>query len=130
MAKAKTRPLSTCKGKALTKKDAMPPLPLPAKHAPDIQWAKNPKWTQMLITYLTDHPIFRKKLFSDSTHDSIKEQHAKIVAKDGKPQQYAVLAQHIFSENPVMKGEYILKPSRLRHLSRLVCAGNFYCYLF
>ncbi|KIJ96211.1 hypothetical protein K443DRAFT_10782 [Laccaria amethystina LaAM-08-1] len=45
----------------------------PTTHAPNIEWVKNPDWTWALINYLTDHPLFRKKLFSDSTAEANKE---------------------------------------------------------
>ena len=80
--------------------------------SPNIEWAKHPNWTWSLITYLSDHPTFRTKLFSDSTADAAKENHSKAVAKDGKPQQYAVLAKHIFENEPEHKDGYKLKPSR------------------
>ncbi|KAF8969028.1 hypothetical protein BDZ97DRAFT_1599276, partial [Flammula alnicola] len=63
---------------------------------PNIEWAKNADWTWSLISYLTDHPSFHTKLFSDSTADANKEGRSKAVAKDGKAQQYGVLAKAIF----------------------------------
>ncbi|KAG5633577.1 hypothetical protein H0H81_006745, partial [Sphagnurus paluster] len=44
-------------------------------------------WTWSLITYLTDHPAFHKKLLSDSTAEANKEGWPKAVGKNGKPQQ-------------------------------------------
>ena len=70
------------------------------KRAPDIQWTKNPDWTYTLIAYLGDHVSFRLKLFSDSTADATKEGRPKLTAKDGKIQQYTVLAKHIFASEP------------------------------
>ncbi|KAF8320652.1 hypothetical protein F5887DRAFT_847443, partial [Amanita rubescens] len=81
------------KSRAKPKEDVDAPRP---KRAPDIQWAKNPDWTFTLIAYLGDHVSFRLKLFSDSTADAAKEGRAKHTAKEGKVQQYAVLAKHIF----------------------------------
>ncbi|KAF8891585.1 hypothetical protein CPB84DRAFT_1632906, partial [Gymnopilus junonius] len=63
---------------------------------PKLEWVKNPDWTWSLIAYLTNHVAFRIKLFSDSTADASKEGRSKAVAKDGKAQQYATLAEGIF----------------------------------
>ena len=41
--------------------------------APDIQWAKNPNWTDTLLEYLHDNVAFQIKLFSDSTADATKQ---------------------------------------------------------
>jgi hypothetical protein len=89
-----------------------PPLPPKAKRAPDIQWAKNPDWTHTLIEYLGDHVAFRLKLFSDSTADAVWEGRAKHTAKDGKAQQHAVLAKHIFAEEPGQSALYLQNPGR------------------
>ncbi|KAF8888949.1 hypothetical protein CPB84DRAFT_1625941, partial [Gymnopilus junonius] len=64
--------------------------------APNIKWVKNPDWTWKLITYLMDHPKFHLKLFLNSTAKAKKEGQNKAVAKDGKLQQYIVLAKLIF----------------------------------
>jgi hypothetical protein len=80
--------------------------------APNIEWAKNPDWTWSIITYLTDHTAFRTKLFSDSTANAAKEGRAKHVGKDGKNQQYAVLAEHIFATEPTQSKAYKVSPSR------------------
>ena len=40
--------------------------------APYIEWLKNPDWMWALVDYLTDHPSFRKQLFSDSTAEAKK----------------------------------------------------------
>jgi hypothetical protein len=82
------------------------------KRAPDIQWAKNPDWTFTLIAYLGDHVAFRLKLFSDSTADATKEGRMKHTAKDGKVQQYAVLAKHIFAAEPGQSALYLQNPGR------------------
>ena len=82
------------------------------KRAPDIQWAKNPDWTYTLIAYLGDHVNFRLRLFSDSTADATKEGRAKLTAKDGKNQQYAVLAKHIFADEPGQSALYLQNPGR------------------
>jgi hypothetical protein len=76
-------------------------VPIPkTKHAPEIQWAKNPDWTFTLIEYLGDNVGFYLKLFSDSTADTARENQPKLTAKESKSQQYAILAKHIFSTEP------------------------------
>jgi hypothetical protein len=84
------------------------------KCAPDIQWAKNPDWTYMytLIAYLSDHVAFRLKLFSDLTADATKEGRMKYMEKDGRAQEYAVLAKHIFSAEPGQSALYLQNPGR------------------
>jgi hypothetical protein len=82
------------------------------KRAPDIQWAKNLDWTYTLIAYLGDHVAFRLKLFSDSTADATKEGRPKLTAKDGKIQQYGVLAKHIFAAEPGQSALYLQNPGR------------------
>ena len=82
------------------------------KRAPDIQWVKNPDWTFSLIAYLGDHVDFRLKLFSDSTADAAKEGQTKLTAKNGKPQQYGVLAKHIFAAEPGQSALYLQNPAR------------------
>ncbi|KAJ6554429.1 hypothetical protein B0H19DRAFT_146943 [Mycena capillaripes] len=71
-----------------------------------INWVKNPEWTDSLVTYLTDNPDFRRKLFSDSTAVAKKEKRDKAVGKDGKAVQYGVLAKHIFEDDPKEKARY------------------------
>ena len=97
--------------KKQTKKaaDASPPT---TTRAPNIEWVKNPDWTWSLINYLTDHPIFRKKLFSDSTAEANREGRKKAVAQDGRPQQYAVLAKHIFENDATQSALYAANPAR------------------
>jgi hypothetical protein len=82
------------------------------KRSPDIQWAKNPDWTYTLIAYLGDHVSFRLKLLSDSTADATKEGRPKQTAKDGKVQQYAVLAKHIFADEPGQSSLFLQNPGR------------------
>ena len=82
------------------------------KCAPDIQWAKNPDWTYNLIAYLGDNVNFRLKLFSDSTAYATKEGRTKQTAKDGKNQQYSVLAKHIFAAEPGQSALYLQNPGR------------------
>ena len=82
------------------------------KHSPNIQWAKNPDWTFTLISYLGNHVSFHLKLFSDSTADATKEGHMKHTAKDGKIQQYAILAKHIFAAEPGQSALYLQNPGR------------------
>jgi hypothetical protein len=83
-----------------------------SKRAPDIQWAKNPDWTFTLVAYLGDHVAFRLKLFSDSTADATKEGRMKHTAKDGKAQQYAELAKHIFAAEAGQSSLYLQNPGR------------------
>ena len=83
-----------------------------SKRAPDIQWAKSPDWTHTLISYLGDHVSFRLKLFSDLTADATKEGRIKHMAKDGKNQQYAILAKHIFADEPGQSALYLQNPAR------------------
>ncbi|KAJ7797823.1 hypothetical protein B0H13DRAFT_1555827, partial [Mycena leptocephala] len=59
-------------------------------------WVQNPHWTENLIAYLSENPDFRRKLFSNSTAEAKQEGRKKLVGKDGKPQQYALLAKNIF----------------------------------
>ena len=80
------------------------------KRAPNIQWAKNPDWTYTLVAYLGDHVSFHLKLFSDLTVDATKEGHMKHTAKDGKVQQYAILAKHIFAAEPGQSSLYLQNP--------------------
>jgi hypothetical protein len=80
------------------------------QHAPEIQWAKNPDWTYSLINYLTDHVVFHLKMFSDSTADAVKENRSKFTARDGKVQQYSVLANHIFPAG--QSALYLQNPGR------------------
>ena len=77
------------------------------KCSPDIQWAKNSDWTFTLISYLGNHVSFCLKLFSDSTADATKEGRMKHTAKDGKIQQYAILAKHIFTAEPGQSALYL-----------------------
>jgi len=72
-----------------------------APHPPNIEWMKNPHWTWTLITYLTDHPDFRMKLFSNSRE-----------AKNTKTQQCAVLAEAIFSKEPTQADGFAANPQR------------------
>lgn len=83
-----------------------------SKRSPDIQWVKNPDWTYTLVAYLGDHVSFRLKLFSDSTADATKEGRTKQTAKDGKVQQYATLAKHIFAAEPGQSALYLQNPGR------------------
>ncbi|KAJ7191271.1 hypothetical protein GGX14DRAFT_407338 [Mycena pura] len=65
-----------------------------------VNWLKNPAWTDDLIAYLSENPLFRIKLFSDSTAEAKQAGRKKLVGKDGKPQQYAVLAEYVFKNSP------------------------------
>lgn len=76
------------------------------KKREQVNWAKNPKWTDTLVEYLCDNPSFRIKLFSDSTAEAKKEGRAKQVAKDGKAIQCGVLAKHIFANDPNERARY------------------------
>lgn len=80
--------------------------------APEIKWAQYNQWTWDLLHYLEDNPDFRIKLFSDSTKDAKAERRPKRTAKDGKAQQYAVLAQHVFANDPVEGEGYAKDPAR------------------
>ena len=82
------------------------------QRAPEIHWLKNPNWTHTLIAYLGNHVAFRLKLFSDSTADAVKEGRPKHTAKEGKAQQYGVLAKHIFSAEPGQSALYLQNPGR------------------
>jgi hypothetical protein len=99
------------KSRAKAKEDVDPDAPKP-KRAPDIQWVKNPDWTYTLIAYLGDHPTFRLRLFSDSTADASKAGRPKLTAKDGKVQQYGVLAKQIFAKEPGQSALYLQNPGR------------------
>ncbi|KAG5653130.1 hypothetical protein H0H81_002122 [Sphagnurus paluster] len=55
---------------------------------PNIKWVKNSDWMWSLITYLTDHPAFCKKL------------------------QYAVLTKHIFEHDAAQAEHYTSNPAR------------------
>jgi hypothetical protein len=81
----------------------------PTTRAPNIEWVKNPDWTWALVDYLTDHPIFCKTLFSDSTTEANKEGRKKAVSR---PQQYAVLAKHIFENDATQAALYAANPGR------------------
>jgi hypothetical protein len=99
------------KSRAKPKEDVDPDAPK-RKRAPEIQWAKNPDWTYTLIAYLGDHVTFRLRLFSDSTADAAKAGRPKLTAKDGKTQQYGVLAKHIFATEPGQSALYLQNPGR------------------
>ena len=89
-----------------------PAAPPKRQCAPDIQWAKNPNWTDTLLEYLHNNVGFRIKLFSDSTADASKQGRPKLTAKDGKIQQYAVLVKYIFATEPGQRSLYLQNPSR------------------
>lgn len=95
---------------------------------PNIEWTKNPDWTWTLVAYLTSHPTFRHKLFSDSTSTANKENRAKAVGKDGRQQMYATLAKHIFKEDEKEGANYAKKPARFATAveTRLRRYVNFY----
>lgn len=84
------------------------------KRAPrkQVNWVKNPQWTDLLVDYLSDNPPFRIKLFSDSTADAKKEARAKQVAKDGKAVQCGVLAKHIFENDEHEQARYANDPAK------------------
>jgi hypothetical protein len=88
-------------------------VPIPkTKCAPEIQWTKNPDWIFTLIEYLGDNVGFCLKLFSDSTADAVRENQPKLTAKESKSQQYAILANHIFSTKPGQSALYLQDPGR------------------
>ncbi|KAK7027737.1 hypothetical protein R3P38DRAFT_3520815, partial [Favolaschia claudopus] len=80
-----------------------------------VNWVKNPRFTHNLLTYLSDHPDFRMKLFSDSTAEAKKEGRKKVVGGDGKGVQCGVLAKHIFAKDPQEKLHYASDPGKLRN---------------
>ncbi|KAJ6450289.1 hypothetical protein C8R45DRAFT_946896 [Mycena sanguinolenta] len=49
-----------------------------------VDWIKNPSWTDKIVGFLRDDPTFPIKLFSDSTADAKRDQRGKTVAKEGK----------------------------------------------
>jgi hypothetical protein len=108
MPKAK-KALTTATATSKQTKTTAPPT---AQKPPNIEWVKHPEWTWSLVTYLTDHPIFHAKLFSDSTADAAREGRPKAQAKEGKSFQYATLAQHIFEHDPLQADGYKTKPTR------------------
>ncbi|TEB22154.1 hypothetical protein FA13DRAFT_1603989, partial [Coprinellus micaceus] len=63
---------------------------------PKIEWKKNPAWTDILVEYITNHPEFRAKLFSDSNADAAKAGRGKLVGKDSKASLHQTLAAHVF----------------------------------
>jgi hypothetical protein len=65
-----------------------------------------------LLEYLQENSTFRIKLFSDSSKDAKAENRPKRTAKDGKAQQHAVLAKHIFEDDPVEGEKYAKDPVR------------------
>ncbi|KAJ7476798.1 hypothetical protein FB451DRAFT_1397032 [Mycena latifolia] len=77
-----------------------------------INWVKNIRWTHSLVTYLCENPIFRIKLFSDSTAEAKKEGRTKQVAKDGKAVRCGVLAKYIFAEDPNERARYQNDPAK------------------
>ncbi|KAJ3506173.1 hypothetical protein NLJ89_g7015 [Agrocybe chaxingu] len=103
---------NTKKSKQPSAEGTKPQKPSGSARAPNIEWVKNPDWTWALIAYLTDHVIFRTKLFSDSTADAAREGRNKAVTKDGKSQQYGVLAKHIFEDEPSQAKAYKQDPIR------------------
>lgn len=65
-----------------------------------------------MVTYLSEQPDFRRRLFSDSTGAAKQEGRRKVVAKDGKTQQYAVLAQSIFAKDPAQSSAFKANPTK------------------
>ncbi|KAJ7443069.1 hypothetical protein B0H11DRAFT_2204324 [Mycena galericulata] len=128
-AKAPTAPKSQAPKKARkSRAKAKDPPPEDAAHKDDdssdveitsgkkprevVNWVQNPQWTRSIITYLTDNPPFRIKLFSDSTADAKQDGRAKLVGKDGKPQQFAILGAYVFSEDPKEQARYANNPGK------------------
>jgi hypothetical protein len=101
---------SRAKPKSLSDTSASHPASVATIKLDLIQWAKHPEWTDDLVGYLSENVNFHIKLFSDSSANAAKEGRAKLTAKDGKSQQYEVLAKHIFK---LMVGEtYDTTPAR------------------
>jgi hypothetical protein len=107
--------------------------------SPPVSWQKNPQWTNKLVAYLSKHPDFRRKLFSDSTTAAKQEGRMKLTAKDGKAQQYGVLAHAIFHDEPTQSVTFNTKPgkfataveTRLRRLElSLLCYSTLYLNIF
>ncbi|KAJ7124707.1 hypothetical protein C8R46DRAFT_973851, partial [Mycena filopes] len=88
---------------------AAPPVRAPRTQ---VNWAKNDHFTDKLVEKLAIDPVFRKKLFSDSSKDAKKDGRDKHVAKDGKSVQYGVLARFIFKEDPVEGPRYVNEPTK------------------
>ncbi|KAF8990401.1 hypothetical protein BDQ17DRAFT_1255848, partial [Cyathus striatus] len=63
---------------------------------PSLPWEKNKDWTVRALTYLTDNPTLRIKLFSDSTSKAKEEGRRKVSNADGRAVQFKNLAIHIF----------------------------------
>ncbi|KAJ7461450.1 hypothetical protein FB451DRAFT_1371191 [Mycena latifolia] len=125
-AAAEKPPRKARKSRAKPKPADDPPPPAPPPPAPEIiddsdddssvevtgkkrmivNWIQNPHWTAKIITYLFEHPEFRIRLFSDSTAEAKEAGRAKLVGKDGKPQQYGVLAKHVFKDDPKEQARY------------------------
>ncbi|KAH9052850.1 hypothetical protein EDB87DRAFT_1549759, partial [Lactarius vividus] len=53
--------------------------------------------TDRLVDWLEDNPMDRQKLFSDSSHDTKKENRPHCVAKGSKSAFHAKMAEYIFS---------------------------------
>ncbi|KAJ6459852.1 hypothetical protein C8R45DRAFT_1109233 [Mycena sanguinolenta] len=88
-------PTATCKGKRQ-----------------QVNWIKNPSWTDKIVGFLRDDPTFRIKLFSDSTADEKRDQCGKTVAKEGKAILCGTLAKHIFANDPQEQARYANDPTK------------------
>jgi hypothetical protein len=77
-----------------------------------VNWVRNPHWTDKLVEFLSENPTFRIKLFSDSTADAKKEARAKQVAKDGKAVQCGMLAKYIFENDQQERARYANDPAK------------------
>ena len=109
MARKKKSPIVTRTRKSGKKKASQDS----SKKPKSIQWALNPKWTDALVSYCINHPIFRSQLFSDSNSNAQEEGRGKkTVGKDSKTSLHGILAQAIFANDPEQKGGYAENPSR------------------
>jgi hypothetical protein len=81
-----------------------------SKCQPHTEWVKNLAWTDTLIAYLCDNTGFHIKLFSDSMAAATKAGRPKLTVKDGRPQQWAVLAVAIFTDDEDQKEAFKENP--------------------
>ncbi|KAH9907673.1 uncharacterized protein B0H18DRAFT_828779, partial [Fomitopsis serialis] len=63
----------------------------------DISWDKNPAWIHTAISFLTQNPELRIKLFSDSTQKATKDGRKKIQGHVAKINWWAKVAEDIYA---------------------------------